>query len=139
MKASYLIDTDVCIDALRPRTSASLMDQVRSIASDGAAISVITYGEVYEGILFSRQRAQNLQRWREFIAPLDVIGVTAGIAEVWAEIRGTLRRRALTTPDNDLLIAATALHFDMAVLTRNVRHFARVDGLRVVALAADPG
>ncbi|MHB8515094.1 MAG: type II toxin-antitoxin system VapC family toxin [Dehalococcoidia bacterium] len=116
-----------------------LTDQVRSIASDGAAISVITYGEVYEGILFSRQPVQNLHRWREFIAPFDVIGVTVAIAEVWAEIRGALRQRALTTPDNDLLIAATALHFDLAVLTRNVRHFARVDGLRLVAPAAGPG
>ncbi len=139
MTASYLIDTDVCIDVLRPRASALLTDQVRSIASDGAAISVITYGEVYEGILFSHQPVQNLHRWREFIAPFDVIGVTVAIAEVWAEIRGALRHRALTTPDNDLLIAATALHFDLAVLTRNVRHFARVDGLRLVAPAAGPG
>lgn len=48
-----------------------------------------------------------------------------------AESAGRIRRTAdVALPD--ALIAATALEHGLAVLTRNVRRFARVDGLRVV-------
>lgn len=110
------------------------MTLVRNIALEGLAISVVTYGEVYEGVVYSRQPVQNLQRWREFLIPFDVIDVTVPIAEIWAELRGSLRRQGRTTPDNDLIIGATALHFDMEVLTLNVRHFERIDGLRLMPL-----
>jgi predicted nucleic acid-binding protein len=105
---------------------------MESLAPEGIAISVITYGEVSEGVMFSGRPAQNQRRWHEFLAPFDIVNVTAPIAEVWAEIRGTLRARGLPTPDNDLLIAATALYFDMTVFTNSRRHFERVDGLRLL-------
>ena len=40
---------------------------------DGLAISVITYGEVTEGVLFDPRRAANMQIWRDFLAAFDVI------------------------------------------------------------------
>lgn len=135
MTAKYLLDSNICIDLLRPnQRNVSLMTLVRNIALEGLAISVVTYGEVYEGVVYSRQPVQNLQRWREFLIPFDVIDVTVPIAEIWAELRGSLRRQGRTTPDNDLIIGATALHFDMEVLTLNVRHFERIDGLRLMPL-----
>ncbi len=105
---------------------------VRSIAPEGLAISVITYGEVYDGILHSRQPTHNIHRWNEFLGAFDVINVTTPIAELWAATRGELRARGMTTQDNDLIIGATALHFDMAVMTFNVKDFKRIVGLRLV-------
>lgn len=51
--------------------------------------------------------------------------------ERFAGIRGDLRRRGQLIPDLDLLIAATALHHDLTLLTRNVRHFDRIPELRL--------
>lgn len=130
MPASYLLDSDVCIRALSKR-GGWLMSLLNAMRHDGLAISVITYGEVTEGALYSRHRAVHLQRWRDFSRAFDVISVTPDIAEIWADIRGGLRRRGEVTPDNDLLIAATALYFDMRVVTFNNRHFSRVGGLAV--------
>jgi len=49
-----------------------------------------------------------------------------------AEEAGRIRRRSgIRTPD--ALIAATALAHGLALVTRNVRDFARVDSLRVEA------
>jgi predicted nucleic acid-binding protein len=39
----------------------------------------------------------------------------------------------VTIPFEDLLIAATAMQFGFAVATGNVRHFAVIPGLTVVA------
>jgi tRNA(fMet)-specific endonuclease VapC len=44
-------------------------------------------------------------------------------------VRAELSRRGQLAPDLDLLIAATAMHYDLTLLTRNVRHFARIPGL----------
>lgn len=99
---------------------------------DGLAISVVTYGEVTEGVLYSDQRAVNQQRWHDFLGGFDVIDVTLEIADIWADIRGLLRKERNIVPDSDLLIASTALRFGMDVVTRNVRHFGRVPGLGVI-------
>ncbi len=105
---------------------------VQDIRADGLAISVITFGEVLDGVLYSRERALNAVRWWDFVAGIDVLDVTATVAEIWAEVRGALRANGNLVPDNDLLIASTALRFGMTVVTRNLRHFVRVPGLDVL-------
>jgi len=109
---------------------------VQAIRPEGLAISVITFGEVLEGALYSRERALDVVRWWDFVAGVDVLDVTLAVAEVWAEVRGTLRSRGNLVPDNDLLIASTALRFGMTVVTENLRHFARVPGLDLLVPGA---
>jgi predicted nucleic acid-binding protein len=108
------------------------------MAAEGAAISVLTYGETLDGVLGKKhgQPALNRQRWEQFLQPFDVIGVDVEIAEIWAGVRGALRRRGATTPDTDLLIASTALRFGLTMVTYNRRHFERVEGLSL--LVPDP-
>jgi predicted nucleic acid-binding protein len=50
--------------------------------------------------------------------------------ERFAETRAYLRKRGEGIPDFDLLIAATALHHDLTLLTFNLRHFGRVPDLK---------
>ena len=131
MSAAYLVDSDVCIQAVR-RGNASLMAMVRAIRPEGLAISVISYGEVLEGALCSRERLANVQKWRAFVSGVDVVDVTMAVADVWADLRGALRSKGNVIADNDLLIAATAIRFGMTLVSRNVRHFARVPGLTLL-------
>jgi tRNA(fMet)-specific endonuclease VapC len=49
----------------------------------------------------------------------------------FAELRAFLRRRGGLISDFDIIIAATALHYDLTVLTFNVRHFQRIPDLRI--------
>ena len=131
MSAAYLIDSDVCIHAVR-RGNESLMAMIRAIRPEGLAISVITYGEVLEGVLYSRERLVNHQSWDSFVAGLDVVDVTMAVAGVWADLRGALRSKGSVIADNDLLIAATAIRFGLTLVSRNVRDFARVPGLTLL-------
>jgi tRNA(fMet)-specific endonuclease VapC len=94
-------------------------------------MSVITFGEVAEGVYFSQHPGVAFRRWQELLAPLEIIDVTREIAEIWADLRGTLRRRGLTVADNDLLIGSTAIRHGLTLYTRNARHFRRIDGLMV--------
>lgn len=51
--------------------------------------------------------------------------------EIFGRTRFELRRRGQGIADLDLLIAATAVHHDLVLLTRNVRHFNRVPRLDI--------
>jgi predicted nucleic acid-binding protein len=102
---------------------------VQRIRPDGLAISVITYGEVWEGVLYSANRPLNTARWRSFVAGVDVLAVTLPVAELWGDLRGLLRSTGRRLDDNDLLIAATAMELGLCLVSRNVKHFARVPGL----------
>lgn len=93
------------------------------------AITLITYGEILEGVLFSRDPVQAHLTWMRFLAGIEILGVTLPVVETWASIRGLLRRRGFTVGDNDLIIAATALHFGLTLVTRNTRDYERVPGL----------
>jgi predicted nucleic acid-binding protein len=87
---------------------------------------------VQTGIIYARDPAGEQLRWRQLLRAIDVLDVTAAIADIWAQLRGFLRQRGQTTGDNDLLIAATALQFGLTVITRNKRQFGRVPGLDVL-------
>lgn len=53
------------------------------------------------------------------------------MAERFAEIRRDLGAEGTVLDLADLLIAATALHYDFTLVTRNRRHFARLPGIRL--------
>lgn len=135
MAAKYLLDSNICILAGGSRGKREwLRDVVQDIRSEGLAISVITYGEVREGALYSDRPTWNVDLWDGFTAGLDILNVTVAIADVWSEVRGWLRKRGNIVKDNDLLIASTALYFDMVVVTRDAKDFARVPDLDLLVI-----
>lgn len=52
-------------------------------------------------------------------------------AEQYGLIRAELKRQGRPIGANDLLIAATALAYDLTLVTHNTREFSRVPGLRL--------
>jgi predicted nucleic acid-binding protein len=107
-----LVDSDIIIDHIRG---------ARPLPSSPLAYSVITRCELFAG----HDRAELLHR---LLAPMQELGVDSQIAER----AGTLKRVAqMTAPD--ALIAATALQHGLPLMTRNCRHFERVQGLELCA------
>jgi predicted nucleic acid-binding protein len=125
----YLVDSDWVADWLYGAKSA--VQLLTSLRHDGLAISVITYGEIYEGIHFGHDPMRSLQLFRNFLRRTSVLGLNRPIMQRFAIVRGSLRRQGQLNGDADLLIAATALHHDLTLLTRNARHFQRVPELKL--------
>jgi predicted nucleic acid-binding protein len=125
----YLVDSDWLIDAFLGVPSA--VDRLAQLRTDGLAVSIISYGELFEGALGAPDPATELARFRRFLARLTLLGLDDATMERFARLRAGLRRRGELIPDLDLLIAATALESDLTLLTRNVRHFARIPELRL--------
>ena len=125
----YLVDSDWLIDAfVGIPTAVNLLARLRG---EGLAVSIISYGELFEGALGAPDPAPELARFRRFLGRLAVLPLDEPTMERFARIRAELRRRGQLIPDLDLLIAATAMHHDLTLLTRNVRHFGRIPELKL--------
>lgn len=61
----YLVDTDRAADWLKGRPDA--LDLLGRVAPEGLALSLISLGELYEGIYFGRNPAQSERALRGFL------------------------------------------------------------------------
>ena len=113
--ANLLIDTDVFIDHLRGARRLTLAD------NDVASYSVVTLCELFAGTRVDEGSVRTL------LAPFAALVVDQATAEHAGRVR-----RETATRLADALIAATALEHGLTVMTRNVRDFALVPGLRLV-------
>lgn len=126
---SYLVDTDWVASALKGRTDAQTL--LTTLALEGLAISLITYGEIYEGILYGAEREQHENGFLAFLRDVDVLPLNEDIMQEFARIRCQLRAAGNIIGDFDLLIAATAINHQLTLVTRNLAHFERVPGLSI--------
>lgn len=127
-EAGYLLDADWIISFLNGRRDA--FELIERLADEGLAMSVITYGEIYEGVLSTASPTHHLGRLDEFADRVDVILPDTGVARHYGIIRSDLRSRGQLIPDNDIWIAATALAHDLTVVSRD-QHFMRIPGLNL--------
>lgn len=73
----------------------------------------------------------HLASFRQFLDPYQVLNLNNPIVERFAAIRLDLRRRGQLITDFDILIAATAIHYDLTLCTYNLRHFERIPVLQL--------
>jgi len=119
---TFLIDSDWVIDVLNGQQPA--IDTLIALAPQGLFLSVATYGELYEGAYYSRDPQATLGQLRTFLAGKTIVPATPPIMERFGIIRGSLtRNQRQQIGDMDIVIAATAIHHDLTLLSRNVRDF----------------
>ena len=126
----YLVDTDV-VSERRKKDKAN--PRVIAFFKDAAArdlplyLAAVTIGELRRGVELIRYRGDSrqanlLERWLDALLAEygeNVLPFDADAAQVWGRLR-------VPHPENplDKQIAATALLYDLILVTHNVRHFA---------------
>jgi tRNA(fMet)-specific endonuclease VapC len=127
---NYLIDTDWVIDHLNQVESVTA--RLHELAPEGLALSVVSLGELYEGVYYSRDPEASERSLQRFLnRELTILGIDEETCKRFGRERGRLRTIGQRIGDMDLMIAATALQYDLTLLTNNRRHFERIDGLRI--------
>ena len=126
---TYLIDTDWIVDYLKGKEPA--VPILESLAQRGSAISLITYGEIYEGIYYGKEHERHEKGFTGLLQIVDVLRLNQPILQEFAHLRGALRAQGQLIGDFDILIAATALQHDLVLVTHNLRHFSRIPNLKL--------
>ena len=128
--SGYLIDTDWIIDATHGLPLA--IQTIADFSPAGVAVSLISYGELFEGAHYARDRQAALIGLDRILEKKPILPLTTAIMRTFGIVRGQLScqlRRQIG--DVDLLIAATALTHDLTLVTRNLRDFQQIPDLKL--------
>ncbi len=129
----WLLDTNVLSELRRPRPEAKVLQFVSGQKLDLLYVSVVTFAEIRFGVelLEDANRRMELNDWlTNTLRPMfedRVLAVTEDIMLKWRLLVAEGRKTGHTFAQPDLLIAATALHHGLTVVSRNTDDFERAN------------
>src|SRR5688572_26773459 len=131
---SYLIDTNVISEMVKKEANKKVMEWIKAVPSESLYLSVISLGEIRKGIekITDSRKKEKLRIWLEHELPAwfghRILNIDKHVMERWGKLHAEAKR---SIPAIDSLIAATALHHDLAIVTRNAIDF-NFPGLEVI-------
>ena len=123
---SYLLDTNVISELVRPKPNNKVLKWFDNIPNDALHISVLTLGEIRKGVEKVREvkRKEKLRLWLENDLPQwfedRILPIDHNVADLWGRLQQQAQR---PLPAIDSLLAATALHYELRLVTRNEQDF----------------
>jgi tRNA(fMet)-specific endonuclease VapC len=130
LDASFLIDLERETAKSRPGAALELIESLDE--RELLAVSVHVVCELRAGAELTRQPLRTHEVLDELLSGLLVVYPTERFAPAYARLFAETTRGGKTLPTMDLLIATAAILEDATLVTKNVKDFARVPGLRVL-------
>ena len=131
---SYLLDTNILSETICRSPNKSVISWLDQLPGESLFVSVLTLGEIRKGIdaLTDGKRREKLRLWLEHELPAwfeeRVLPVDIAVADRWGRLLAKVGR---PVPSIDSLLAATALHHELRLVTRNSADF-EYPGLEVI-------
>jgi len=131
---SYLLDTNVLSELVKKKPDAKVIAWFDGVPDDSLYVSVLSIGEIRKGVesVSDAARKEKLRVWLEHTLPDwfegRVLPVDEEVAEQWGRMLAEVNRPVAAI---DSLLAATALHYDLRMVTRNAQDFL-FPGLEVI-------
>ena len=129
---TYLVDANVLSEPTKPAPDPRVVEWLTSHEGQ-VVVDAVVLGELSVGVLgypAGRKRAA-LEAWFESVVQvIDCLPWDAGVSLRWARLVAQLKRKGQSLPLLDSMIAATALHHGLTVVTHNTRDFQRA-GVKV--------
>jgi predicted nucleic acid-binding protein len=123
----WLVDTNVISELRRRDPDANVRAWFAQRPATELYLSVLTLGEIRKGVeaLADSGRRTVLREWLERELPVffaaRLLPIDAGVAHQWGQL---LAEAGRSLPAIDSLLAATALHHNLVLVTRNLKDFA---------------
>ena len=125
----YLLDTNICAFMFRGKHEVG--KRLQGIGLNNCHISVITYAELYFGIINGGTNVEhNLNVLNTFCNNIDIIGID-DVIPFYAQEKHRLRKAGTPIDDFDLFIGATALAYNMVLVTENIKHLGKIKGIEI--------
>ena len=125
-----ILDSTVLVDVLRG--SGAVSELIEDVDASGTPfVSTVTVMELYEGIHLANATERERAKVRELLTDINELPFDRECAIRAGRINATLVSSGEPIDESDVMIGATALVHDYPVVTRNVDHFERIDGLTV--------
>lgn len=126
---SYLLDTNVVSEWVKPRPDTNVIAWLASANEDEVFLSVCTLAELRFGVAWmpKGKRRDRLDAWLRVDLPARfeqrIVPVDSAIADRWGELHARARKSGRSIDVMDGVIAATAEVHAMTVVTRDTADF----------------
>lgn len=132
----YLLDTDTIIFSLKG--NAAVEKNLRRHFYDPIKVSVISLMELYYGAHKSQKVTSNLAKIKTLENSLEIIPIGKESVEIFGIHKAKLEKTGTPLDDFDLILASCALAHNLVLVTNNVKHFQRIEGLKLTSWTKDP-
>jgi toxin FitB len=127
--SGFLLDTNCISELVSPKPEPRVLNWMEAADEATLYLSVLTIGEIRKGVagLAQSKRRSQLETWLEVdlqarfsgrIMPID-----RAIADRWGLLTAEAKRKGNPLSVIDGLLAATALHHNLTVVSRNSSDF----------------
>ena len=123
----YLLDTNTVSAVMRG--NADLDARLLQLHANAWCISAVTHSEICFGLALRPEAARLARAAQQFFAVATTLPWDASAAQAHGNLRAKLRVAGTPIGDVDEMIAAHALSLGAVLVSDNLKHFARVDGL----------
>jgi predicted nucleic acid-binding protein len=127
---AYLLDTNVVSEAIKPQPDERALAWLEAQRGSSGYLSVLTLGEIEQGIIRSRspRKAERLRQWLEAeLRPRfqgRTLVIDAQVMKTWGRITGRALQSGSPVSYPDSLLAATAVTHGLTLVTRNTKDVA---------------
>ena len=125
----FILDSDTWIEYFRHRGGVD--KHIAETPADEIFASEVSIAELTYGALHSKAVERHLQEPKEIEETFTVLPLGDWMRD-YAEIRPALTSQGIIIGDFDILIAVTARHFGLTVVTHNTKHFSKIPGIHCV-------
>lgn len=124
----FLLDTNICIFALRDKYGVN--ERLEEVGREQCYVADVTVMELRFGAYKSEKKDENLRIVNDFVSKVKVVPFADTIDAFCQE---KLRLQSLGTPieDYDLFIGCAAKVASLTMVTDNVLHLSRIEGLKI--------
>lgn len=123
-----LLDTDTCIGLLKG--DDAVVASWRACMEQCALPSMVV-GELYYGAFKSSIRDKELERVDRFVDIFPEVKPSKRSMRRFGEIKASLERKGVRLADADIVIGSIAIEEGLVLVTGNVRHYDRIEGLAI--------
>jgi predicted nucleic acid-binding protein len=128
--SGFLLDTNCISELVRTKPEPRVLAWMEAADEGVLYLSVLSLGEIRKGVAGlpqSRRRTQ-LETWLELDLQSRFAGrvlpIDAQVADRWGVLSAEAKRKGRALSAIDGLLAATALHHNLTIVSRNVSDFA---------------
>lgn len=128
--SGFLLDTNCISELVRNKPEPRVLDWMQAADESLLYLSVLTLGEIRKGVagLPQGKRRTQLESWLELELQARfsgrVLSVDKAVADRWGILAAAAKRTGRPLSAIDGLLAATALHHSLTIVSRNVQDFA---------------
>jgi predicted nucleic acid-binding protein len=130
--SGFLLDTNCISELVRVQPEPRVLEWLEAADESLLYLSVLTLGELRKGLaaLPAGRRRTRLEVWLEVELRTRfsgrILAIDAAVADRWGWLTAQAERQGTPLAVIDGLLAATALHYNLTVVSRNVSDFANV-------------